>query len=248
MNQQGIIIQARSGSTRLPNKVLLDFYADHTILDILINNLQSAFPDTKIILATTTSPRDDILADKGKELGVLIYRGSEDNVVSRFVESAKKYHVQDVIRICSDNPFLNMDGIKEVMDAEFDGYDYLSYVMPQGNPTIKSHLGLFVERVRLHALESILDTTTNSLYLEHVTNYLYGHPEKYNCRWLKLPFTDKETDHYRFTIDDEVDFKLGQDIYSHLKNKTQDIPNLLSFVKENDLLTTMESQIKKYTK
>ncbi len=248
MNQQGIIIQARSGSTRLPNKVLLDFHEGQTILELIVRNLKSTFPDTKIILATTNSKKDNTLAEKGKELDLLVFRGSEDNVVSRFVECAKEYQVQDLIRICSDNPFLNMDGIKEVMSADFENIDYLSYRMPGGNPTIKSHLGLYVERVSLKALESVLKETKDSLYLEHVTNYLYGHPDKYNCQWLDLPFTDENIDQYRFTLDDKYDFELGQNIYSSLKTEVQNIPNLLSFVKENDLLTIMKSQIKKYTK
>ena len=81
--KDGIIIQARTGSTRLHNKILLPFYGEQRIIDILIANIKQACPDKCIILATTNRPQDDILAEVAHQAGILSFRGDEDLLSGR---------------------------------------------------------------------------------------------------------------------------------------------------------------------
>lgn len=87
--KDGIIIQARTGSTRLHNKILLPFYGEQRIIDILIANIKQACPDKCIVLATTNRPQDDVLAETARQAGILSFRGDEDNVLDRFIRAAE---------------------------------------------------------------------------------------------------------------------------------------------------------------
>lgn len=71
--KDGIIIQARTGSTRLHNKILLPFYGEQRIIDILIANIKQACPDKCIVLATTNRPQDDVLAETARQAGILSF-------------------------------------------------------------------------------------------------------------------------------------------------------------------------------
>ena len=104
--KDGIIIQARTGSTRLHNKILLPFYGGQRIIDILIGNIKQACADKTIVLATTDRSQDDILAEVAREAGICCYRGDEDNVLDRFIRAAATFNLDRFIRVCSDNPFL----------------------------------------------------------------------------------------------------------------------------------------------
>ena len=107
----GIIIQARLGSTRLPGKVLKPFHGDKCILDIILDKLHQA-SDAQVIVATSTSKDNDALVEHLERNGELVYRGSENDVLDRFIKAAKEFHIDGIIRICSDNPFIDPDGIK----------------------------------------------------------------------------------------------------------------------------------------
>ena len=72
--KDGIIIKARTGSTRLHNKILLPFYGEQRIIDILIANIKQACPDKCIVLATTNRPQDDVLAEIARQAGILSFR------------------------------------------------------------------------------------------------------------------------------------------------------------------------------
>lgn len=74
--RDGIIIQARTGSTRLHNKILLPFYGEQRIIDILIGNIKQACAGKTIVLATTDRPQDDILEEVAREAGICCYRGT----------------------------------------------------------------------------------------------------------------------------------------------------------------------------
>ena len=87
--KDGIIIQARTGSTRLHNKILLPFYGGQRIIDILIGNIKQACAGKTIVLATTDRPQDDILAEVAREAGICCYRGDEDNVLDRFIRGCR---------------------------------------------------------------------------------------------------------------------------------------------------------------
>ena len=171
----GIIIQARLGSTRLPEKMILPFYKNKGILEILIEKIKLSFPNIPVILATTDNANDDRLALLGEKLKILVFRGEEQNVLKRFIDAALKYDIDKIIRICADNPFLDMLYLKNLI-KEYDdsSYDYISFKTSRDLPTIKTHYGFWTEGVMLTALKKIKKLTGEKIYLEHVTNFIYS--------------------------------------------------------------------------
>lgn len=211
--KNGIIIQARTGSTRLHNKILLPFYRGQRIIDILIDNIQKECPHACIVLATTVNPNDDVLAKVAGEKGIHCFRGDENDVLSRFIAAAAEYDIDRLIRVCSDNPFLQPSSFNALF-AEAGKADYVGYGFPDGRPTIQSHLGFYSELTSADALRRVAATTDEKLYHEHVTNYLYTHPEEFSVRLLPLPgYLAKRTD-LRFTLDTREDFELLQELYA----------------------------------
>ncbi len=186
--KDGIIIQARTGSTRLHNKILLPFYGGQRIIDILINNIKQACPGKCIVLATTNRPQDDVLAEVARRAGILSFRGDEDNVLDRFLCAAETFGIDRFIRVCSDNPFLRPETFATFFAEHTSSpADYIAYGFSDGRPTIKSHLGLYAELTTTEALRRVAAATQEKLNIEHVTIYLYTHPETFHVRLLPLP-------------------------------------------------------------
>lgn len=247
----GIIIQARLSSTRLPKKVLLPFYGSMTILDILIDKMQSVCPN--IVIATSLKPENDELIKFAAHKDVCCYRGSEDDVLQRFIDSAKFSNITHIIRICSDNPFLDVNALKKLINSvELNSdCDYISFDI-DGTPSIKTHYGFWAEYVSLDALLRISSITSEQLYHEHVTNYIYTHPESFNIKWLEVPTFVKQHKNVRLTIDTEEDFENAANIYTALYTQLGCYPTMEEVLRyldtHSEYYKSMESQIIKNTK
>ena len=227
----GIIIQARLGSTRLPNKIMLPFHDEKRLIDILIERIQAANPQAMTILATTTNAKDDALIAVGSEHAIPVFRGSENNVLDRFIQAAEHYGIDRLIRVCSDNPFLQTDTFATLFaahDAD-PSADYVSFAFADGTPTIKSHLGLFAELTTLRALRQVGATTQEQLAIEHVTHYIYTHPTEFKINLLPLPNALEGRRDLRFTMDTPDDFALLQELYTSHEAQ-QNLPTLLHLV------------------
>lgn len=230
--KDGIIIQARTGSTRLHNKILLPFYGEKRIIDILIENTKASCPNMLIVLATTDRAQDDVLADVASQHGIACFRGSEDNVLARFIGAAEAYDIDRIVRVCSDNPFLQTNSFSFFV-AEEDKHpvDYLAYGFADGRPTIKSHLGLYAELTTADALRRAAAATQEKLYIEHVTIYLYTHPDEFKVRLMPLPAELEGRYDLRFTLDTNEDFVLLQNLYKEWYETTaRTVTDLLRIV------------------
>jgi spore coat polysaccharide biosynthesis protein SpsF len=243
----GIIIQARTGSTRLPDKMVLPFYNEKGILEIVLNRLIYQYEGKyKIILATTENKKDDIITGIGEKLGISIFRGDENDVLQRFVYAANSFNLDNIIRVCADNPMLNTSHIaKLIEDGEKGNFDYLSYEYKNNLPIIKSHLGLYTEFVTLRALKKALELTGDMHYHEHVTNYIYENKAIFNVRLLDLPYQKLLNKNLRFTLDTKADFELLKKLYSDIgENNIEDIISLIEVVEQNsDMKIKMNEQI-----
>ena len=113
MEDFGIVIQARMGSTRLPGKVLMPFIGVPLLqYQIeLINRFQLGF---KVIIATTIKKEDNKIALFCKKIGVDVFRGAENNVLGRVKDVAEKYKLENVIRLTGDNPLVSFCILKEL--------------------------------------------------------------------------------------------------------------------------------------
>lgn len=109
--ETAFLVQARMGSTRLPHKVLRPFYNNNCILDLLVDKLNQ-IAGTKIIIATSVGSENDVIEQFCKERNIVCFRGEENDVLKRFIDAAEANGVDRIVRICSDNPFLELNSIK----------------------------------------------------------------------------------------------------------------------------------------
>ena len=239
----GIIIQARLGSTRLPGKILKPFHGDKCILDIILDKLHQAC-DAKVIVATSTSKDNDALVEHLKRNGELVFRGSENDVLDRFIKAAKRHHIDGIIRICSDNPFIDSDGIKSLIDKALNSdAQYIGFKI-NGLPSIKTHFGFWGEFVTLDALKKVASSTDDLPAHEHVTIHVYSHPEEYHCEWIDCPDVIQGRNDIRLTVDTQEDFENAQQVYTDL-TKANDHFGLEEVVNYIDQHEEMKASMKR---
>lgn len=246
----GIIIQARLGSTRLPGKILLPFYGEQTIIDILLEKIHQA-TEAPVIIATTTSPVNDLLVSHLESKHEQVFRGAENDVLDRFIQAAEQHHLDGIIRICSDNPFLDPKGIQTLIEkAQTSEAQYIGFRI-NDLPSIKTHFGFWGEYVTLEALQQIADTTDEPLAHEHVTIHLYSHPEEYCCEWIDCPDFIQGRNDIRLTVDTQEDFDNAQKVYADLKNDNPDfgLEEVVEYIdRHEELKSSMKSIIERNAK
>jgi spore coat polysaccharide biosynthesis protein SpsF len=245
-----IIIQARTGSTRMPFKVVLPFYRNKTILDIIITKLKSKF-NYPVIVATTDLIQDDCIEKIALENNVSCFRGDEKNVLKRFVDCAEHFNVSTIVRVCADNPFLDSEFLSEIIIEHVkSGADYTSYCTKKRTPVIKTHYGVFCEVVEKKSLKKVLIDTNDVFYLEHVTNYIYGNADSFRINLLLIPeYLEKYS--IRLTLDSKEDWDILKQLYSTCIESYNnfDTKSLVNLLKEDvNKLNIMKQQIEKYSK
>ena len=247
----GFIIQARTASTRLSGKVLKPFFNEKSILEILLEKLLVYKQKYPIVIATSKNKNDDILVTFANKFGVGIFRGDEHDVLKRYINTAKEFNIETIVRVCSDNPFIEPLYIESLIDIfyETETIEYCSFKNINGKPVIKTHLGLFVEIVTLNGLEKAHKETNNKEYLEHVTNYLYSHPEKFSIHLVEVPNIVFNRNDLRFTIDDQQDFDNLSQVYKYYVKCGFDILQTIEFIDTNPIIKNkMMNNITKYNK
>lgn len=251
MSKIGVIVQARTESTRLKNKVIKPFYNEKTILDILLSNLQTLGSRYKLILATTKNDSDNILCEFAKKHHFECYKGEENNVLKRFINAADYYNVTTIVRVCSDNPFLQVQYIENLMDIfnKKENLDYCSYKVSDGTPVVRTHLGLFAEVVSIQSLKKAMNNIHDSFYLEHVTNFIYSSPKYFNVHLEPSPDFIYNRNDLRFTVDDLNDFNNLSEVYKYYLELDSDIQKTITYLdKKNMFKTEMINNINKYNK
>lgn len=231
----GIIIQVRMGSTRLPGKILKRFYREETLIETLLNNLHK-IGGVKVIVATSVNANNDELERFLNTKDEVVYRGSENDVLDRFIKAAEANNVDGIVRICSDNPFMDWHGIVELIKkANRSDADYIGFRI-NDTPSIKTHFGFWGEYVTLDALKRVQKTTqVGTPAHEHVTINIYTHPEEYQCEWIECPSYLQGRNDIRLTIDTEEDLKNAQKVYSNLKQLDDNfnLKNVVAYLDEH---------------
>jgi spore coat polysaccharide biosynthesis protein SpsF len=199
----------------------------------MIEKLKSRFSQYPIILATGNSPENSKLIKFSSKHNINFFIGSENNVLSRFIKAAELYNLTHVIRVCSDNPFMDMDLLYELVSTPGKfSYDYISFKNNNGMPVIKSHFGLFSEFVSVSGLKKVMDIEGNNPYYnEHVTNYIYENPAEFRLKLIDLPKVISGRDDIRLTLDTQNDFSILSNLYKKTKNMSLD--SIIDFIDEN---------------
>lgn len=248
----GILLQARTGSTRLPQKMILPFYDNKGILEIIMQRLKDANLNIPIVLATTDNCSDNILEDIAKRNEILVFRGSESNVLNRFIKAAEHFKFEKIVRVCADNPFLDMVALKKQIELVNNSeFDYVCYSLSNNTPTIKTHYGFWTEGVKLSALKKIESRTNDLFYLEHVTNFIYTNYNYFSIHYEKIDKKIEIAKDIRLTIDTIEDFNLGKKLYSQLSHSNIQIRAelIVDYIKNNrTFVDIMRQQIQRNTK
>ncbi len=175
MTRTVAIIQARTGSSRLPGKVLLPLLGE-PLLSLVVSRVRRATTLDAVVVATTTLPADDAIVELGKRSGWLVERGSEVDLLDRYLAAARAHGAERVVRITSDCPLIDPVLIDEVVTAlDASGADYASNALePRSYPR-----GLDVEAVTMAALEAAGSGDRDPASREHATPFIYRHPERF---------------------------------------------------------------------
>lgn len=177
-----IMIQARSGSTRLPHKVLAELCGE-TVLAWVINRCFQSVHARGVAVLTSDLDQDDPIAEIAVGLGAKVYRGSEEDVLSRYVEAAQLFQASVLVRVTADCPFIDPEVIDEVIS--------LYHRLPADYVCVKDYpegLGA-AEVLQFSALQTALARTTHldSYYREHVMTYLTDHVAEFEIQTTSAP-------------------------------------------------------------
>ena len=204
------IVQARMGSLRLPNKVM-KYIDNHTIIEFLLKRLNLSKEIDKIVVATSTDPNNKVLINHVRKLGFECESGSEDDVLNRYLEVAKKYKAKVIVRITGDCPLVDSEIVDKIIkEFKSQDIDYISNTLKPNYPD-----GLDVEVFTLKALKRAHKEAKNSFDREHVTPYI-----KYSNLFKTKQFeNNKNYSHLRLTVDDLNDFETVSAIVKNFLNQ-----------------------------
>lgn len=209
-----VIIQARMTSTRLPGKVLLPL-AGQPMLARQLERLRRLRHPHEVVLATTTNASDEPLVALCRMLGVHCFRGSEHDVLARYAGAAREVGAEVVVRITSDCPLLDPTVVDEVIDAYLaGGCDYASNMLEPRYP-----YGMAVEVFSAAALYQAEAQACQPAEREHVTPYLYWHPQRFALRSVRCA---QDLSAHRWTVDTPEDYQLVQLIFETLYPRQPD--------------------------
>lgn len=200
------IIQARMGSTRLPNKVM-KLIDGVPMIELLISRLVRAKEVDKIVVATSVDAHNQPLVEHVRKLGYACEQGSENDVLGRYVQAARAHQTDVVVRITGDCPLIDPALVDEVVRRfKAAGVDYLSNTSPPSYPD-----GLDTEVFTFAALERAARETDKAFDREHVTPYLR---ESDQFRQAAMQ-NDEDLSALRWTVDELADFEVVSSVFSH---------------------------------
>jgi glutamate-1-semialdehyde 2,1-aminomutase len=200
------LVQARMGSVRFPGKVLQPIMGT-PLIEILLQRVARAEQIDQTMLVTSEHPRNDPLDQHVAKLGVLVYRGSEDDVLDRYYAAARQVHADVIVRITGDCPLIDPALIDSVVAAfKSTGVDYACNTDPPTYPD-----GLDVEVFSMQALDSAWRQARRPAEREHVTPYMRTQP---GFRVLRLQ-NDANLSNERWTVDEPIDLEVVTAIFRH---------------------------------
>jgi spore coat polysaccharide biosynthesis protein SpsF len=239
VNRVGVVTQARMGSTRLPGKVWIEA-AGRTMLDHHLDRLVAAGLD--VYVATTDSADDDRVADLAQRRGIAAFRGSEEDVLSRFAGCARAHDLDVVVRVTSDCPLIDgdivADGVTRFLQLrEQHGDDvYLSNTLERTYPR-----GFDFEVVAAAALQRADREATARRDREHVTPWLYAGPHRLPHLVQVRRAVDRSS--YRVTLDTAEDLELIRRLIEEYDAATLDCSGVIAVLDAHPELVALNADV-----
>ena len=224
----GFIIQARMGSTRLPEKVLVPvpLMKGKPVIQWISENLKSSKFDGEVVVATSERPENDVLERFCLEKNISCFRGDEDNVLSRFIHLAQTRDFNVLVRLTGDNPILDVPLLDKTIQYHLDKQN--DYTYTNGLP-----IGMNMEVVSAGPLIDLQKKELNGPEREHVTLHIRGN-DNYKQSCLDFDEGDIRLQKLRLTIDYASDFTLLSTILSCLGKNEMPGLELIKKIWEED--------------
>lgn len=232
------VIQARMGSTRLPQKVLKKILGK-TLIELIYHRLTFCREIDQIVLSTSTKKENDILVKHAKSIGLRYYRGSEKDLISRLLGTAKKFRANAIVRITADCPLVDpgiVDRMVKIYREKTKRVDLVTNIFP---PTFPD--GLDIEILPFFTLKRLNDKVRNPLGREWLTYYIMENPKKFRIYNFKNPVNLSSM---RLTIDYPEDLVFVSKVFKALdkKSKIFTMIDILSFLKKNPQLLKINTK------
>lgn len=200
------IVQARMGSTRLPNKVMKPIVG-LPMIELLLKRLSRAEQVDQIVVATSIDPRNEPLADHIRSLGYTCEQGSENDVLERYLKAAQSNHADVVVRITGDCPLIDPELVdKMILAFKSQQIDYLSNTAPATYPD-----GLDIEVFTIQALKISAQESNSDFDHEHVTPYIRNE-EQFSKESIE---NSEDLSHLRWTVDEPEDLQVITSVFEH---------------------------------
>ena len=197
-----IIVQARMTSTRLPGKIMKEVMGK-PLLEYQVERIKRVKSKDEIVIATTRGDADRVIVDFCDRVSISCFRGSEQDVLSRYYEAAKAFNADVVVRLTSDCPLIDPSIVERVIRHYFDhsgDHDYVSNCLVRTYPR-----GMDTEVFPVRVLEEGFREASDPQDREHVTPFIYRQPQRYR---LSNVAYHRDCSSHRWTVDTEEDFVL----------------------------------------
>lgn len=196
-------------STRLPGKVLLPL-GDTTILGHTVRQVRKVKEISHVVVATSDAASDDVIQAYGDQNDIEIFRGSLYDVLDRYYRCAKKKNAEHLVRVTADCPVIDPDVISRVIkEYEKGEYDYVS----TGRVISTFPDGMDTEIFSFSALERAWQEAGLASEREHVTPYIWNHPEIFRVKEIRH---EEDLSAVRLTVDEPADYAVLQHIVAHV--------------------------------
>lgn len=206
----GIGIQCQDNSTRLPHKSVRPFHGGKSILEILIEKFKH-LPFQIFVLTTKDSPKT---INQAKKLGATVFLDKPKNLFRSYLGLCIVYKLDAVIRVCADNPFIQLSLLYPLVDWGRTGkYHYVAF-----EGCMQRHEGFWCEFIMGDALATMTTKELTKEDKEHCTKYIYEHPEEFEVLTLRIPPVMDDMP-VRLTVDTMDDFRIAKRVYKVIKEK-----------------------------
>jgi spore coat polysaccharide biosynthesis protein SpsF len=233
------ILQARMSSSRLPGKVLLQV-CGKPLLAHQIERVLRAAAVSRLIVATSTDPSDEPIRELCARIGVQVHSGSLHDVLDRFVQAARPFKPEWVVRLTGDCPLADPAVVDRVIrTAAQGGYDYVSSAL---HPTFPD--GLDAECLRFEVLEAAAMEARLPSEREHVTAFVYSRPERFRLGEVR---NGLDLSALRWTVDEAADFVFVSQVFERLyaQNPRFSMDDILRLLENEPQLGTINGAIQR---
>jgi spore coat polysaccharide biosynthesis protein SpsF len=204
-----IVVSARMRSARCPGKALAPL-AGKPLLEHLLERVATLGGPSRVVLATSVDPENDVLEALAERLGIAVFRGDEEDVLGRYLEVAKRLHAEHVVRVTGDNPLTDLPLIESLSQRHLEADADYTYV-----PGDALLMGILSEVISRRALERSHREGDDRHRSELVTLYIKENPEKFRIERSELP-PELYRPEYRLTVDEPEDVVLMERIFDRL--------------------------------